>query len=75
MSQGLNLDQVQQVHHIAQLALLALCARGVAGAEFEASPEVSTVRLTVHRPVGDLAASVEVEYLGSHAIPLGGMSL
>lgn len=49
MSQGLNLDQMQQVEHVARLAVLAMCARGVAAREFEASPEVSAVHISITR--------------------------
>lgn len=75
MSQGLSLDQVQQVHHIAQLAVLALCARGVAASEFHANPEVKEVRLTVRRAGGAELSAVDVEYIGTYDIPIGGMTL
>lgn len=73
--QGLTLEQLQQVHHIARLAVLALCARGVAADEFDTNPEIESVRITVHRPGGAEVAGVDVEYVGNHQIPLGGMSL
>lgn len=63
-----------QVGHIARLAILAMCARGVAASEFESSPEVGEVRITVTRS-GTPELACDVEFLGSHAIPLGGMSL
>ena len=75
MSQGLSLDQSQQVHHIAQLALLAMCARGLAASEFDTNPEVIELRLTVRRPVGTELQSVDLEYIGTHDIPLGGMTI
>lgn len=72
---GLTLDQTQQVHHIACMAVLAMCARGVAGAEFDSSPEVGALRLVVHRSIGAEQPSVDVEFLNEQNIPLGGMSL
>lgn len=75
MAQGLNLDQMQQVSHVACMAVLAMCARGVAGSEFEASPEVGSVRFTVNRPNGDELASVDVEFISAGGFPVGGLSL
>lgn len=74
MSQGLNIDQVQQVHHIACMAVLAMCARGVAATEFAGSPEVGSVRITVSRVDGTEHA-VDVEMVNANGFPLGGMSL
>ncbi len=71
----MNPLDVDQIHHIARLAILAMCARGVASEEFQTSPEVSAVRLTVLRPQGDEQSAIDLEFLGSHSIPLGGMSL
>ncbi len=75
MSQGLNVDQVQQVQHIACLAVLAMCARSVAATEFETSPEVGQVRITVCRPDGAEVAGVDVEFVNANGFPLGGMSV
>jgi len=66
---------VGQIQHIARLAVLAMCARGVAAGEFEASPEIREVRFTVIRDTDTLEFPVEVEFIGSHSIPVGGMSL
>lgn len=66
---------VEQIHHIARMAVLAMCARGVAGSEFEASDEVHSVRLTVSRPVEGEQAAIDLEFLGSSFIPLGGVAL
>ncbi len=63
-----------QIGHIARLAILAMCARGVAGSEFEASPEIQQVRFTVIRTDGAEHA-IDVEYFGTSQIPLAGMSL
>lgn len=64
-----------QIGHIARLAVLAMCARGVAGSEFESSPEILSVRITVSRADGSFEFPVDVEYIGSHSMPIGGMSL
>lgn len=74
MSQSLTYDQTQQVHHIACMAVLAMCARGVAGSEFAASPEIGAFRITVSRADGSEHA-VDVEMLNATGFPLGGMSL
>ena len=47
---ALNHDDMQQINHIARLAVLAMCARGVAASEFE-NPEVQAVRITLFRSV------------------------
>jgi hypothetical protein len=71
----MNAADVESIGHIARLAVLAMCARGVAGSEFSASPEILSVRFTVSRGDGDFEFPIDVEYIGAHAIPLGGMSL
>ncbi len=74
--QGLNLDQVEQVHHFAQLGVLAMCARGVASNEFDTNPEVMQVVVVVCRPVGGtVSPTVDLSFIGTHSVPLGGMSL
>ncbi len=65
---------VVQINHIARLAVLAMCARGVAGPEFDQSPEIVEIRFIVARDDG-AELSVDVEYIGSHSMPIGGMSL
>lgn len=76
MSQGLTLDQIQQVHHIAQLALLSTCARAFAAAEFDSNPEVQCLHVIARRPVdGESSPVVELEYVGTHGVPLAGMTL
>ena len=72
---GLNLEQADQVHHIAKLALFAMCARGVASSEFHSSPEVEQIQITVTRPVGSEEADIDMQFLNSRRLPLGGMSL
>lgn len=66
---------VESIGHIARLAVLAMCVRGVAGGEFESSPEILSVRFTVTRSDGSFELPVDVEYIGTHSMPLGGMSL
>lgn len=67
-------ENVEQVHHIARMAVLAMCARGVAAAEFESSPEVQEVHIIVSRANGP-ELPVDLAFLGTSSIPLGGMSL
>ena len=74
MSQGLSFDQMQQVHHVACMAVLAMCARGVASSEFASSPEIGSVRITVSRADGSEHA-VDVEMVSADGMPLGGLSL
>ena len=65
-----------QVGHIARLAILAMCARGVAASEFEDSPEVSEIVFRVSRDdSGSLVLPVDVEFHAHGGLPLGGMSL
>ena len=71
----MSIADVEQIHHITRLAILAMAARGAAGAEFEASDEAQAVRITVSRPVGQEQAAVDLEILGSSSIPLGGVAL
>lgn len=71
---GLTVNDWQQVEHVARLAVLAMCARGVAHVEHEAQPEISRMVVTV----SDLTSSVplvEVEYFGPAQVPLGGVAL
>lgn len=72
--QTLSFDQTQQVHHIACMAVLAMCARGVAASEFESSGEAGSVRVTVTRADGAEHA-VDIEILNASGFALGGMSL
>ena len=71
---ALSFEQQQQVHHIACMAVLAMCARGVASAEFEENPEVGSVQITVTRADGS-EHSVDVEFQNVNGVPLGGLSL
>lgn len=71
----MNHGDIEQIHHVARLAFLAMAARGVAGSEFEASDSVSVIRLTVSRPVEGEQAAVDLEILGASSVPLGGVAL
>ena len=70
----LSLDDWKQVEHVARLAVLAMCARGVAQAEHADHDEISRVVITVTNP-GDCLPAVDLEFYGPHPIPLGGLSL
>lgn len=61
---------------IACRAVLAMCARGLALTEFEASPELQSFRLTIDRPLGLVVElPIELEFFGRGGVPIGGMSL
>ena len=66
---------IEQIHHVARLAFLAMSARAVAGDEFETSTEISKVCIVVSRPVDGEQSSVDVEFHGSAGFPMGGLSL
>lgn len=62
-----------QVGHIARMAVLAMCARGVAAGEFDGNPEVQAVAVVVRRsaiPVESLP--VDMEFIGASGVVLGG---
>ncbi len=71
----MSASSFQDAAQVARLAVLAMCARGAAACEFEDSPDVHTLRVTVGRysQRGDI--SVDVEFLNSQRVPVGGMSL
>jgi hypothetical protein len=71
-----NVD-VHQIGHIARLAVLAMCARGVAAVEFENSPEVSSVVVVVSRsdPTSGEQFPVDLEFVSDKNVSLGGVSL
>ena len=72
---AINQEEYEQISHIARLAVFALVARGIAGHEFESSPEIQTVRLNISRPVEGEQAAIDMEFFGSSSIPLGGLAL
>ena len=71
----MNHADIEQIHHVARLAFLAMSARAVAGTEFETSSEVQQVRVIVFRPVGEEQPGVELQFVGHSGFPLGGMSV
>jgi hypothetical protein len=72
----LTFDDMQQVHHVARLAVLAMCARGVAASEFESSSEISEMVVRVSRDRGvSIELPVDVEFLAPGGLPIGGLSL
>lgn len=64
-----------EVLHGARMAFLAMSARAFAAPEFDASEDLQAVRLTVSRVHGASEPAIDVEFLGSHSLPIGGMSL
>lgn len=71
---SLTVNDWAQIEHVSRMAVLAMCARGVAQTEFDAQPQISRMVLTVT----DLASPVptlEIEYFGQSPVPLGGVSL
>jgi hypothetical protein len=70
----LNFDDMEQVGHVARLAVLAMCARGVAASEFEVMSDIQEMVLRVRRSEG-VQLDAEIEFLGASSIPIGGMSL
>jgi len=66
---------VQQVNHISRLALLAMCARGVASSEFDGDPQITQIRVVVYRDGGVSEYPVDVEFIGLLDMPVAGMSL
>lgn len=71
----MNHADIEQIHHVARLAFLAMSARGVAAAEFESDPTIHTVSFNVYRSPGEPQPAVEVVYLNRDGFPSGGMSL
>lgn len=60
---GLTLEQTQQVMHLSRLALLGLVARGVAQAEFDSSPDVTELCITIERPKHGLEVPCELTFI------------
>lgn len=71
---SLSINDWQQIEHVARLAVLAMCARGVASAERQDHDEVQRMVVTVS-DLDSVSPSVDVEFYGSHPVPLGGLSL
>jgi len=69
-------QDVQQIQHIARLAVLAMCARGVAAVEFDSSPEIASVHVSVCRIDGGIQElTVDLEYISVGGHVIGGISL
>ena len=66
---------IEQVSHVARLAVLATFARGVAAAEFASTPEVGTVHLSVCRDPAGGDFTVDLEFMDNRGHIFGGMSL
>jgi hypothetical protein len=72
---SLNHEDMQQISHVARLAVLALCARGVAASEFE-NPEIQSVQVVVFRPEpGAVELPAELVIFGASDVPMGGVNL
>ena len=64
-----------QVGHIARMAILAMCARGVAQSEFDSSPEIQAVALVVRRTDAGETMPVDLEFIGQSGHVIGGVTL
>lgn len=64
-----------QVGHVARLAVLAMCARGVAAAEFDSNSEVQAVAIIVRRSDAAESLPVDCEFVGASGLILGGVTL
>jgi hypothetical protein len=71
---SLTVNDWAQIEHVSRMAVLAMCARGVAQTEFDAQPEISRVVISV-TDLANPVPTVDVEYFGSSPVPLGGVSL
>jgi hypothetical protein len=65
----------QQVAHICRVTLLGMCARAVGASEFDSSPEVRTLVITVDRAADGNEPVVQLAYCGEHEVVLGGMTI
>jgi hypothetical protein len=76
MAQSLTHEQSQQVFHLAQMAILAMCARSFASAEFATSPEVASVQFVLSRTESiNEEKPFEVQFIDRASNVLGAMSL
>ena len=66
---------VEQVGHIARMAVLAMCARGTAAAEFDSNPEVKAVAIVVRRSAPGESLPVDMEFIAESGAVLGGVTL
>lgn len=65
---------LEQIHHVARMAVLAMCARGVSLSEFEMCDEVQKVVITVRRN-GSAQPQVTLELYGTSGHPIGEVEL
>lgn len=70
----MNANDHDQIHHVARMAVLAMCARGVALSEFETCDEVQKVVITVRRN-GTSQPEVTLELYGTSGHPIGEVEL
>lgn len=66
---------VDQVGHVARMAVLAMCARGTAAAEFDSNPEVKAVAVIVRRSALGESLPVDMEFIAESGAVLGGVTL
>ena len=66
---------IEQIHHVARLAFLAMSARAVAADAFEADPSLHEVVFRVGLPSENQQPPIDVEFVGAGGMPVGGMSL
>jgi len=66
---------VDQVGHIARMAVLAMCARGTASAEFDSNPEVHAVACIVRRSAPGESLPVDLEFVTESGAVIGGVTL
>ena len=64
-----------QVGHIARLAVLAMCARGVASPEFDSNPEIQMVAVCVRRSALGESLPVDLEFITEGGAVVGGLTL
>lgn len=71
----ISIDETQQIHHVARLSVLAMCARGVAASEFALDDDVQAITITVRRPCAGQPPEVQLDLFGFSDIAIGGMEL
>jgi len=57
------------------MAVLAMCARGSAAAEFDTNPEVQAVAIVVRRSAVGESLPVDMEFIAEGGAVLGGVTL
>lgn len=70
----LSHDDFPTIEHVARLAVLAMCARGVFEVERDANPEAQRLVISVETDGAGLPM-VELEYQTANRFPIGGVSL